>query len=301
MAQPARLDVLKTYKMYIGGAFPRSESGRSEPIKGPDGAVLGHACKASRKDLRDAVTAARAGLAKWKSATAYNRGQVLYRMAEMLQGKRAEFVELLNSEPRPSGSGPSLQPATEVDAAVDRLVYYAGWCDKYQQTLGVQNAVAGPYWNISTPEPTGVIGIVCPAESPLLGLVTLLAPVTCTGNTAVVISPAFAPVVSVFGEVCATSDLPAGVVNLLTGSADELAPILAKHRDVDGITAITGMISPEIAKTLREGAADNLKRVRLFKQGEGRGADLLDNAAWQHPGTFEPTVEIKTVWHPVGA
>jgi acyl-CoA reductase-like NAD-dependent aldehyde dehydrogenase len=291
MATPARLDVLKTYKMYIAGAFPRSESGRSEPIKASGGSVLGHACKASRKDLRDAVTAARAGLSKWKSATAYNRGQVLYRMAEMLQGKRPEFVELLGL------SGAGVQPATEVDAAVDRLVYFAGWCDKYQQTLGVQNAVAGPYWNISTPEPTGVIGIVCPAESPLLGLVSLLAPVVCTGNTAVVISPAFAPVVSVFGEVCATSDLPAGVVNLLTGSVEELAPVMAKHRDVDGVTAITGTISPEIAKALREGAADNLKRVRLFKQG----ADLLDSAAWQHPGMLEPTVEIKTVWHPVGA
>ncbi|HYD00659.1 MAG TPA: aldehyde dehydrogenase family protein [Phycisphaerales bacterium] len=288
MTNGARLDVLKTYKLFIGGAFPRSESGRSEVIKGADGAVLGHSCKASRKDLRDAVTAARAGLAKWKGATAYNRGQVLYRMAEMLQGKRAEFVALLEQ------GDARLAPAQEVDAAVDRLVYFAGWCDKYQQVLGVQNAVAGPYWNLSTPEPTGVIGVVCPADAPLLGAVTLVAPVICTGNTTVAISPAFAPVVSVLGEVCATSDLPAGVVNLLTGSHDELAPILAKHRDVDGIVAIAGTVSPEIARTLREGAADNLKRVHLFKQG------TLTDAAWQIPGLLESTVEIKTVWHPVG-
>ncbi|MDP1662035.1 MAG: aldehyde dehydrogenase family protein [Phycisphaerales bacterium] len=290
MSANGRLDVLKTYKMFIGGAFPRSESGRSNVIKAADGTVMGHSCHASRKDLRDAVTAARSGLSKWKGATAYNRGQVLYRMAEMLQGKRAEFIELLGSR------GAGFQPAQEVDAAVDRLVYFAGWCDKYQQILGVQNAVAGPYWNISTPEPTGVIGAVCPAEHPLLGAVTLLAPVICTGNTAVVVSPAFAPVVSVLGEVCATSDLPAGVVNLLTGSVDELAPVLAKHRDVDGIIAIAGTVSPEIAKALREGAADNLKRVRLFKS-----APLADATAWQSPGLLESTVEIKTVWHPVGS
>lgn len=281
---------MKTYKMFIGGAFPRSESGRSEVIKGADGSVMGHSCKASRKDLRDAVTAARAGLSKWKGATAYNRGQVLYRMAEMLQGKRAEFIELLGS--RAAG----MQPAQEVDTAVDRLVYFAGWCDKYQQVMGAQNAVAGPYWNISTPEPTGVIGVICPAESPLLGAVSLIAPVICTGNTAVVISPAFAPVVSVLGEVCATSDLPAGVVNLLTGSVDELAPVIAAHRDVDGLLAISGTVSAEIAKSLRQGAADNLKRVRLIK-----AADLNDSAAWQTPGLLESTVEIKTVWHPVGA
>ncbi|MFT3686584.1 MAG: aldehyde dehydrogenase family protein [Phycisphaerales bacterium] len=289
MPDPARLDVLKTYKLYIGGAFPRSESGRSDPIKGGDGAVLGHSCKASRKDLRDAVTAARAGLGKWKGATAYNRGQVLYRMAEMLQGKRAEFIELLTA-----GGGRDAEH--QVNTAVDRLVYFAGWCDKYAQVLGVQNPVAGPYWNLSTPEPTGVIGVVCSETSPLLGLVTLVAPVICTGNTAIVLSPAFAPVVSVFGEVCATSDLPAGVINLLTGSADELAPVLAKHRDVDGVVAIAGTVSAEIAKSLREGAADNLKRVRLFQQ-----ADLSDNDAWQTPSLLEATVETKTVWHPVGA
>jgi acyl-CoA reductase-like NAD-dependent aldehyde dehydrogenase len=289
MTPANRLDVLKTFKMYIGGAFPRSESGRSDVIKGADGAVLGHSCKASRKDLRDAVTAARAGLGKWKGSTAYNRGQVLYRMAEMLQGKQAEFIGLLEA-------GGGTNAAAEVDASVDRLVYFAGWCDKYQQVLGVQNAVAGPYWNISTPEPTGVIGVVCPADAPLLGAVTLLAPAVCTGNTVVVISPGFAPVVSVLGEVFATSDLPAGVVNLLTGSVAELAPVLAMHRDVDGIVAIAGTVAPEIAKSLREGSADNLKRVRLFKN-----ADLTDNAAWHSPGQLEPTVETKTVWHPVGS
>lgn len=294
MSDAPRLDVQKTYKLYIGGAFPRSESGRSEPIKGADGRTLGHSAKASRKDLRDAVTAGRSGLAKWKGATAYNRGQVLYRMAEMLQGKRAECVELLGFAP--SAPGLALRPEDEVAASIDRLVYYAGWADKYAQVLGVQNPVAGPYWNLSTPEPTGLVGVLCPSHVPLLGLVSLVAPVICAGNTAVVVSPAFAPVVSTFGEVCATSDLPAGVVNLLTGSAEELAPVLAGHRDVDGLVAINSGLSQELVRTLRLGASDNLKRVRILPE-----ADLLDQSIWLSVALIEPVVETKTVWHPVGS
>lgn len=282
-----RLPVSKTYKLYIGGAFPRSESGRSEPIRGADGSILGHACLASRKDLRDSVLAARKGLGPWSSATAYNRGQVLYRMAEMLEGKRAEMVELLTL----AGGD---RAADEVSVAVDRLVAYAGWADKFAQILGCQNPVAGPYWNITTPEPTGVIGVVCPPDRALLGLVSLVAPVICTGNTAVVVSPAAPGVVSTFGEVCATSDLPSGVVNLLTGRVEELVPVLAAHRDVDGVHAAG--VSPELAKTIREGIADNLKRTKVHA-----AVDWFSPGECEGPWWIEPFVEFKTAWHPVGS
>lgn len=285
-----RLDVLKTFKLYVGGAFPRSESGRSEPITDARGGVVGHSCRASRKDLRDAVGAARKAQPGWRNATAYNRGQILYRLAEMLQGKRSEFEALLVQH------GSSAAAASdEVAIAVDRLVYYAGWTDKYAQVAGGQNPVAGPYWNISVPEPTGVIGVVCPAAPALTPLVSLIAPVLALGNAVVVISPAYAPVVSVFGEVCATSDLPGGVVNLLTGSLDELAPVLAKHRDVDGIHAGLGAADAALAKELRLGAADNLKRVLVRKDVEWSAA------ACESPAWIEPFVEFKTSWHPVGA
>lgn len=284
-----RLAVLKTFKLYIGGAFPRSESGRSDPITSADGRTVGHSCKASRKDLRDAVAAARKALPGWSNATAYNRGQVLYRLAEMIEGKRREFEALLVE------SGASAPEATrEVPTAIERLVAFAGWADKFAHVVGCQNPVAGPYWTITTPEPTGVMGVVCPNDAPLLALVTLLAPVICVGNTAVVISEAYAPVVSVFGEACATSDVPGGVINLLTGALDELVPVLAKHRDVDGAHALR--IGPALAMALREGAADNLKRVTIRPDG----TDIYD-AACESPWWLEKLVEFKTVWHPVGA
>ncbi len=280
-----RLSVAKTYKLYINGAFPRSESGRSDPLRGGDGALIGHASRASRKDLRDAVVGARGGLAKWRTSTPYLRAQIIYRMAEMLEGKRAEFEDLLEG---------THGAADEVAGAVDRLVSFAGWADKYTHVLGCQNAVSAPYWNITVPEPTGVIGVVCPADHALLALVSLVAPVIASGNACVVISGAAAPVVSTFGEVCATGDLPAGVVNLLTGSTDELVPVLAKHRDVDGIHGAG--LSPEQARACREGTADNLKRVKLRD-----GVDWFDAAACASPWWIEPFVEMKTVWHPVGA
>jgi acyl-CoA reductase-like NAD-dependent aldehyde dehydrogenase len=290
---PQRLDVLKTYKLFVGGAFPRSESGRSEAIVARGGAlagqVVGHSCRASRKDLRDAVTAARKAQPGWRNATAYNRGQILYRMAEMLEAKRAEFVTLLGQD------GVSAADAEhEVTCAVDRLVHFAGWTDKIAQILGGQNPVAAPYWNITVPEPVGVVGIVCPAERALLACVSMIAPVIASGNACVVISPAFAPVVSTLGEVLATSDLPGGVVNLLTGSADELVPILAKHRDVDA--AFAAGVSAELAKELHLGSADNLKRVSVVK------APAWDDAeACEGPGWIEPFLEFKTTWHPVGS
>lgn len=283
-----RLAVLKTFKMYIGGAFPRSESGRSEPITCADGRVVGHSCKASRKDLRDAVAAARKALPVWSNATAYNRGQVLYRLAEMIEGKRREFEALLVD------GGASLADANrEVTTSIERLVAFAGWADKFAHVVGCQNPVAGPYWTITTPEPMGVVGVVCPRETPLLGLISLLAPVICVGNTAVVISEGYAPVVSVLGEACATSDVPGGVINLLTGSLDELVPVLAKHRDVDGVHALR--VGAALSTALREGAADNLKRVTIRPDS----ADVYD-AACESPWWLEKLVEFKTVWHPVG-
>jgi acyl-CoA reductase-like NAD-dependent aldehyde dehydrogenase len=291
-----RLDIQKTYKLFIGGAFPRSESGRSEVITALAGAeaghVLGHSSKASRKDLRDAVVAARAGLGKWKSATAYNRAQVLYRLAEMLQARRPEFIEVMLA-------GGEADAHRTIDAAVDRIVYFAGWADKWSQMLGVQNPVAGPYWNISTPEPVGVVGIVTPGTPSLLPLVSLVAPALATGCAVVVVSPAFAPVVSTFGEVAATSDLPAGALNLLTGDAAELVPFLAKHRDVDAI--VTAGLADDLHTTLRQGASENLKRVTIHPMPAATTHQnpWLDSA-WQSLAMLEPMAEIKTVWHPVG-
>lgn len=294
---PGRLDVLKTYKLFVGGQFPRSESGRTLPVTGLDGSTIAHASHASRKDLRDAVLAARPGLAKWSGATAYNRGQVLYRVAEMLQSRKSEFAELLVSDPsRPTGSD-AMTGGQEVDLAVDRLVYFAGWTDKLGQALGTSNAVAGPYWSITQPQPVGVICVAVPADCPsLLGLVSLIAPALCAGNSVVVVSAGFAPVVSTLGEVLATSDLPAGACNLLTGPIDELVPVAAKHRDIEGLLAVrTPALSPALLATILGGVAENLKRVHAFEP-----APMHEASAWNNIRAVEHCVEYKTVWHPVG-
>jgi acyl-CoA reductase-like NAD-dependent aldehyde dehydrogenase len=244
-ASAQRLPVRKTYKLYIGGAFPRSESGRSYPVTAPSGEVV-HAAQASRKDVRDAVVAARAAFGKWSTMTAYNRGQILYRIAEMLEGRREQFV--------------AYSSAAEVDAAIDRWVHYAGWADKYTQIVGGTNPVAGPYFNFSLPEPSGVVGVLAPQDSSLLGLVSVLAPVLTTGNTAVVITSQDLPLPAMsLAEVLGTSDLPGGVVNLLTGLTAELAPWLAAHRDVNAID-LTGA-APGLRAELQAAAADNVKRV----------------------------------------
>jgi acyl-CoA reductase-like NAD-dependent aldehyde dehydrogenase len=277
-----RLRVRKTYKLYIGGAFPRSESGRSYPVLDADGTLLAHAAQASRKDVRDAVVAARKAFPAWSGATAYNRGQVLYRIAEMLDGRRDQFV----AEVSASGDDPGT-----VDTAIDRLVWYAGWADKFAQVAGGTNPVAGPYFNFSLPEPTGIVGIVAPQESSLLGLVSVLAPVITTGNTAVVMASHQRPLPAVsLSEVLATSDLPGGVVNLLTGFTDELAPWLASHRDVNAID-LTG-VAETARPALQRAAADNVKRVYV-----PAAIDWADD-----PGTGRLTafVETKTVWHPIG-
>ncbi|HKS99337.1 MAG TPA: aldehyde dehydrogenase family protein [Rugosimonospora sp.] len=279
-----RLAVRKTYKLFIGGAFPRSESGRSYPVTSTAGDFLANAALASRKDVRDAVRAARAAFGRWSGATAYNRGQILYRIAEMLEGRRAQFLDEVRLS---EGDGAE----STVDEAIDRWVWYAGWADKIAQTYGNANAVAGPYFNLSAPEPTGVVGIVAPADSSLLGLVSVLAPVIVTGNTAVVLAAPDRPLPAVtLTEVLATSDLPGGVVNLLTGRPAELAPWLAGHLDVNALD-LTGVADPGLRADLEREAAANLKRVPRLPAGWA--AD---------PGTARMTafLEIKTVWHPKG-
>jgi len=226
------LTIPKTYKLYIGGKFPRSESGRVYEITTAKGAFLANAAKASRKDARDAVVAARAAQPGWSGATAYNRGQVLYRVAEVLEGRRAQFVdEIVQGE----GVAASVASA-QVDAAIDTWVWYAGWADKYVQVAGNANAVSGPYFNLSTPEPTGVVAVVAPPGSSLLGLVSVVAPVVTTGNAVVVLASEATPLSAIsLAEVLATSDVPGGVINILTGSASEIAPWLAGHADVNGL------------------------------------------------------------------
>ncbi len=266
-----RIAVRKTYKLFIGGAFPRSESGRSYPVDGPEGVV--HAAQASRKDVRDAVVAARKAFGGWSGATAYNRGQVLYRVAELLEERREQF-----------------DPA-QIDAAIDRWVWYAGWSDKFAQVVGGTNPVSGPYFNFSLPEPTGVVAIIAPADSSLLGLVSVLAPVIATGNTAVVVAAQAQPLPAVtLSEVLATSDVPGGVVNLLTGFSAELAPWLASHRDVNALD-LTGVAAAERPE-LQRAAAENVKRV-YAPRPEDWSAD---------PGIrrLRAFVETKTVWHPIG-
>src|SRR5580658_127277 len=252
----SRLAVRKTYKLYLGGAFPRSESGRSYLVSSPDGRPLANAALASRKDLRDAVVAARKAQPGWAAATAYLRGQVLYRVAEMLEGRRAQFVEALVA-----GEGLTAEAASSsVDASVDRLVWYAGWADKLAQVAGSANPVAGPYFNFSIPEPTGVVGVLAPQASSLLGLISVLAPVVTSGNAAVVVASEAHPLPALdLAEVLATSDLPGGVVNILSGRSAELAPVLAAHRDVEAID-LAG--APEgLDAQLEQAAADNVKRV----------------------------------------
>jgi acyl-CoA reductase-like NAD-dependent aldehyde dehydrogenase len=284
-----RLAVRKTYKLYIGGSFPRSESGRSYPVTSAAGDFLANAAWASRKDVRDAVLAARAAVPGWSGTTAYNRGQILYRVAEILEGRRLQFVD----EVRAAEGVRRALAEQLVDSAIDRWVWYAGWSDKVAQVFGTANPVAGPFFNLTVPEPTGVVGIVAPAESSLLGLVSVVAPVIVTGNTAVVLASDERPLPAIsLTEVLATSDLPAGVVNVLTGRVAETGPWLAGHLDVNALD-LAGVASAELAASLEKVAAENLKRVLRPAQGIDWSAD---------PGTGRLTafLEAKTVWHPKG-
>jgi acyl-CoA reductase-like NAD-dependent aldehyde dehydrogenase len=287
-ADSTRLEVRKTYKLYVGGAFPRSESGRSYEVTDHKGRFLANASLASRKDARDAVGAARKAFGGWSGRTPYNRGQVLYRVAEVLEGRRAQFVDEVAA-----GEGLSRSRAeAAVDAATDRLVWYAGWADKIAQVVGGANPVAGPYFNFSMPDPSGVVAVLAPQESSLLGLVSVVAPAIVTGNTAVVVSSHRRPLPAItLSEVLATSDVPGGVVNVLTGDAAEIGPWLASHMDVNAID-LAGVEDPGLARSLEESAAENLKRV------------LRPTATdWTlEPGIERMTayLETKTVWHPIG-
>jgi acyl-CoA reductase-like NAD-dependent aldehyde dehydrogenase len=263
----SRLDVRKTYKLFVGGSFPRSESGRTYEVEGANVA------RASRKDVRDAVRAAREAQPKWGALTAYNRGQVLYRIAEILEGRRDEFAELTGDE-------------SEVDAAVDTWVWYAGWADKLAQVIGSSNPVAGPYFNFTIPEPTGVVGIVAPEEPPLQGLVARFAPALVGGNALVVLASERRPLAAVtLAEVLATSDVPGGTVNVLTGRKDELCPVLAAHMDVNAVD-LDGVDGDRTE--LERLAAENVKRV-------------VRNGGGQSPWHAAAFLELKTVWHPIGA
>jgi acyl-CoA reductase-like NAD-dependent aldehyde dehydrogenase len=277
-----RLQIPKTYKLYIGGAFPRSESGRTYAVSSASGDFLANAAQASRKDARDAVVAARGAQPKWAGATAYNRGQVLYRIAELLDGRRAQFIEEISAVEGVTAA----VAGSQVDEAIDTWVWYAGWCDKYSQVAGSGNPVAGPYFNISVPEPTGVVAIVAPQSSSLLGLVQVVAPALVAGNTVVVIADELRPLSAIsLGEVLATSDVPGGVVNILTGSPAEITPWLASHADVNALD-LTGASALEWVD-LEIAAADTLKRVIRPEPGlPGRSLDRI-----------LAFVETKTVWH----
>jgi acyl-CoA reductase-like NAD-dependent aldehyde dehydrogenase len=287
----SRLPVRKTYKLYIGGAFPRSESGHSYVVEDAKGKFLANAALASRKDARDAVVAARSAFAGWASRTAYNRGQVVYRIAEVMEDRRPQFVDALV---RSEGLTPKRADAT-LDAAVDRLVWYAGWADKLTQVVGNVNPVAGPFFNLSTPEPTGVVAVLAPQESSLLGLVSVVAPVIVSGNTCVVMSSYRRPLPAVtFAEVLATSDVPGGVVNILTGDAATVGPWLASHMDVNAIDLCGLAGSPALATELEVAAAENLKRVRRAPAAEP------DWALEPELDAMTDYLETKTVWHPIG-
>jgi acyl-CoA reductase-like NAD-dependent aldehyde dehydrogenase len=276
-----RIDVKKTYKLYINGAFPRTESGRTYEVKSALGKFIANPCLASRKDLREAVVAARAGQVGWNKATAYNRGQVLYRIAEMLEGRRGQFVDEIVI----STGVTKVRGEKEVSDAVDRLVWYAGWTDKIASLAGSTNPVAGPYYNFTIPESMGVVAAIAPETPSLLGLIDAITPIITSGNAVIVLASTKAPLSALsFAEVLATSDLPAGVVNILTGKKEEIAPWMASHMDIDAMD-ITGLTGKQ-AVAIKVAGAQNLKRIHSFKSNE--------------PGRILAFMEAKTVWHPIG-
>ncbi len=282
-----RLEVLKTYKIYIGGQFPRTESGRYYIPVNSAGKKLANVCLSSRKDFRDAVTAARGAFSGWSGRAAFNRGQILYRMAEMLEGRRAQFLEEMQVQDIPKNRGEK-----ELNLAIDRLIYYAGWCDKYQQLFSAVNPVASSHFNFSVPEPMGVVSVIAPQTDTLLGLVSLMAPVIAGGNTCVLLASETKPLCAVtFAEVLNASDLPGGVVNILTGKPSELASWFVDHMDVNATIYCEN--NSEIRKMMREKSALNLKRVFFHEDVN------WNSAAGQSPYFIMDTQEIKTTWHPI--
>jgi acyl-CoA reductase-like NAD-dependent aldehyde dehydrogenase len=286
-----RLNVRKTYKLYINGEFSRTESGRSYPVQSKRGELLANACRGSRKDLRNAVQAARKALAGWSGKTAYNRGQILYRIAEVCESRAAELVDEL----RRQGSL-AADARREVVQVTDRWLYYAGWSDKYPQVFGSVNPVAGPYYNFTVPEPTGVVGVVAPEEPSLLGLVSRIAPAIVGGNVVVAITSQSKPLAAItLGEVFETSDVPGGVVNLISGLKSELVPWLASHMDVNAIDT-TG-VAEDARAAVQKTAAENVKRVVHF---DGEEIGWTDARRSQSPYAIFEFQEMKTVWHPMG-
>jgi acyl-CoA reductase-like NAD-dependent aldehyde dehydrogenase len=285
----SRVDVRKTHKLFIGGAFPRSESGRTYEVTDANGEFIANVAQASRKDARDAVLAARSAFAKWSTATAYNRGQVLYRIAEVMEGRRDQFITEIEQ-----GEGVSRKKATnQLDTAIDRWVWYAGWADKYAQVLGTSNPVAGPYFNFSIPEPSGVVAAVAPQDQSILGLTSVLAPIIATGNTVIAMPSPVHPIPGItLAECLATSDVPGGVVNLLTGAPAEVMPWLAEHADVNALD-LTGIIDVSVAADLEKLAASSVKRVR-------QPAPDADWHATPGLSRIRSFSEVKTVWHPIG-
>ena len=284
----ARLAVAKTYKLYIGGKFPRTESGRYYKVTDKRGNTVANACHGSRKDLREAVVAARAAVGGWRNASAYLRAQILYRIAELLEGRKAQFVQQLVS----LGATPKAA-ASEVDTSIDRLVYFAGWCDKLTQVFGSINPVASAHYNFSTLEPTGVVGIVAPQDSALLGLVSVVAPVIAGGNACVVLAHHANPLCAIdLCEVLHASDVPGGVVNMLTGDADEIVPHMAKHKDINGL--VHSLSPGALRTTLERDAAINIKRIACRADTDWRSWSC-DN-----PYVITDMQEVKTTWHPVG-
>ncbi|HEX3728858.1 MAG TPA: aldehyde dehydrogenase family protein [Opitutaceae bacterium] len=287
----SRLPVNKTAKVYVGGAFIRSESNRVFPLKDASGAFHANIPQCTRKDLRNAVEAAAKAGPGWAKRTAYNRGQILYRLGEMLEARKGEMAEAVAL-----GGATKAAAAREVAAAVDRLIYYAGWADKYEQVLGNVNPVAAPYFNFTVTEPMGIVGAIAPDEAPILGLLSLLAPIIVSGNTVIALASEKQPYPAiVLGEMLATSDLPGGVVNLLTGFRKEMVPTFATHSH---IRALAGVAGPEDRKTLRLGAAESIKRARLIK-----AEDKTDwaSASAQSLYAIRDFLEFKTTWHPIGA
>ena len=282
-----RLEVLKTYKIYIGGQFPRTESGRYYTPTNTDGKKLANVCLSSRKDFRDAVVAARSAYASWSNRAAFNRGQILYRMAEMLEGRKAQFIDELLQQGLSKGKAEK-----ELNLAIDRLIYYAGWCDKYQQLFSAVNPVASSHFNFSVPEPTGVVSVIAPQNDSLLGLVSVIAPVIAGGNTCVVLASETKPLCSVtFAEVLNSSDLPGGAINILTGKVSELATWFVDHMDVNATIFCEN--DSELKKLIREKSAMNLKRIFFYDKIKWN----TDQA--QSPYFILDTQEIKTTWHPV--
>ena len=287
-----RITVEKTPKLYINGAFVRTESGRTVEVHSAAGAVIAHASRGSRKDLRDAVSAARGAAESWRRRTGYNRGQILYRIAEMLEGRVDELARAIAA---PTG-GPVRTARKQAELGIDRLVAWAGWCDKAAQILGCQNPVAGPFYNFTAVEPTGVVAAVCPDTPSFLGMISLLGPALAGANTVVLIASAANPFpATILAEACATGDVPPGVVNILTGDRAELAAWIAGHRGIDAVHAAD--VGDDLAAILRAGSGENVKRVRIREVGPtGWGDDAACESLWW----LEGLVEMKTIWHPAG-